>query len=118
MDRIVLESIVVHGRHGAYEEERQHSQPFHVDVVLHLDLSKAAQSDALDDTVDYAKVHATVVRIVEQTSFALLERLGAEILRAIFADARIAEAEVSIAKPNLLDGATARVVLRRANGAR
>jgi dihydroneopterin aldolase len=43
----------------------------------------------------------------------LLERLGAEILDVAFADERVRAAEVSIGKPELLDGATATVTVRR-----
>jgi dihydroneopterin aldolase len=50
---------------------------------------------------------------VEQESFDLLERLGAELIDAMFEDERVCAAEVSIGKPGLLGGATATVTLRR-----
>ena len=82
-------------------------------LTLAVDLARAARSDELADTLDYAEVHRRVVAVVEQRSFDLLERLGAEILDAVFEDARVRGAEVSIGKPGLLDGATATVTLRR-----
>ena len=63
-------------------------------------------SDDLDDTLDYAALHARIVTAVESTSYALLERLASDVLDAVFADHRVARAEVTIAKPGLLDGAT------------
>lgn len=57
--------------------------------------------------------HRRVVEIVEQRSFDLLERLGGEMLDAMFEDERVRAAEVSIGKPGLLRGATATVTLRR-----
>lgn len=48
------------------------------------------------------------------TSFALLERLGQVLLEALLADERVRAAEVSIAKPGLLAGATPVVRVRAA----
>jgi dihydroneopterin aldolase len=113
VERIVIDGIVAHGRHGAYEEERRHSQPFHLSLELRADLSAAGASDALSDTIDYARVYDAVVRIVEERSFSLIERLAAEILDEVMSDSRVLSASVSIAKPNLLDGATPRVIVTR-----
>jgi dihydroneopterin aldolase len=53
---------------------------------------------------------------VEQTSFRLLERLGDEILTMLLRDDRVIAAEIAIAKPGKLDGATPIVRLRARNG--
>ena len=106
MDLIEIRGIRVFGRHGANPGERDVPQPFDVDVTLELDLAAARRSDALSDTVDYAAVHAVVTRIVRERSYALLERLGGEMLDALLTDARVRRAEVRIAKPGLLFGAT------------
>ena len=115
MDRITLRGTIAHGRHGANPGERDRPQPLCVDLVLELDLARAAASDALDDTINYALIHETIVRTIEETSFALLERLAAEILERIWGDARIRRAELTIGKPKLLDGATPSITLVRAS---
>ncbi len=113
MDRITLSRIVACGRHGADPGERDRPQPFHVDIEVDVDLSAAASSDALEDTVNYAEVHRRVVEIVETRSYALLERLAAEILTDILRDERVTRVRVSVAKPQLLDGATPSITLER-----
>jgi dihydroneopterin aldolase len=105
----------VFGRHGANPGERERPQPFDVDLVLGVDVKRARRTDALEDTVDYAAIAARVRSIVEGTSFALLERLGQEILDALFEDRRIESAEIALAKPGLLSGATPVVRLRARN---
>ena len=57
-----------------------------------------------------------MVEIVETHSYALIERLAAEILDRIFGDVRILRAELTIAKPHLLEGATPSVTLTRERG--
>jgi dihydroneopterin aldolase len=107
--------VRVYGRHGANPGERDTEQPFDVEIHVEMDLTHASFSDDLGDTLNYAELHERVAGIVQSTSFMLLERLAAEILNAIFRDPRVVRAEVCIAKPQLLDGATPSVRLRRDN---
>jgi dihydroneopterin aldolase len=113
MDRIALEGIRAYGRHGAEAAERERPQPFDVTVSAELDLRDAARNDDLAATIDYAELHARIVQIVASTSYALLERLAADLLAATLEDPRVARAQVTIAKPGILDGATPSVTLSR-----
>jgi dihydroneopterin aldolase len=106
MDRIIIRGIRAYGKHGMNPGERDEVQPFDIEAELELDLSRARRSDVLADTVDYAALHTRIVAIVQETSFALLERLGEEILREIRSDERIYAARVAIGKPGILQGAT------------
>lgn len=115
MDVIALDGIRVLGRHGAHPDERDREQPFEVSLRAEIDLSAAAHSDDVGDTLDYADVHERVVGVVQSTSFALLERLAAAILEVVLRDPRVARASVEVAKPQLLDGATPRVRMSREN---
>ncbi len=111
-DTIELRDVRAYGRHGANPHERDHPQPFDLGVRLEVDLSAARATDALAQTIDYAELHARIVRIVRSESFALLERLGDVILADVMRDERILKAEITIAKPRLLSGATPVVTLR------
>jgi dihydroneopterin aldolase len=115
MDLITLSGMRVYGRHGANPGERDAEQPFDLEIHVEMDLSDAAYTDDLADTLNYADLHQRAVAIVQSTSFLLLERLGAEILNEIFRDPRVVRAEVALAKPALLGGATPCVRLRRDN---
>jgi 7,8-dihydroneopterin aldolase/epimerase/oxygenase len=115
MDRVRLRGLVAYGRHGADPGERERLQPFDLEVTAEIDLRAAQTSDELSDTIDYAALHARLVRIVAATSYSLLERLAADLLDAVFEDGRVLRAAVTIAKPGILEGATPSVTLERAN---
>jgi dihydroneopterin aldolase len=115
MDRITMRGIRASGRHGANPGERDREQPFEIDLAVDIDLQAAEISDALGDTLDYGALHARLVDLVGSTSFALLERLAGELVRAVFRDPRVARVELTIGKPALLDGATPSITLRREN---
>jgi dihydroneopterin aldolase len=113
-DSIELRGIRAFGHHGADPGEKVVAQPFDIDVTLEMDLSAARRSDALADTFDYSVLHTTIVRIVRERSYDLIERLGADLLDAILADPRVQRASVRIAKPELLAGATPAVTVHAA----
>jgi dihydroneopterin aldolase len=115
MDVIRIDGIRAFGRHGANPGEREAAQPFDVTAVIELDLQNAQRSDDLKDTLDYDVAKTAIAQIITSTSFRLMERLAGEILHAIFTDRRVARAEITIAKPEILDGATPSVTLRREN---
>ncbi|MCD9026315.1 dihydroneopterin aldolase [Cohnella silvisoli] len=117
MDRMVLKRMVFYGYHGVYPEENRLGQKYIVDLDLRLDLSRAAQSDDVEDTVNYAEIHAIVKAIVEGAPVKLIETLSEKIASALLGTyTSIIKATVSVTKPNppfdiTFDGVT--VELRR-----
>jgi len=83
-DVIELRGLLVAGRHGLLEEERQRAQPFEVDLDLKADLSGAAGGDDLDSTIDYGSVVNAVAAVVAETHSELMENLASRILDAVF----------------------------------
>ena len=97
-DRIELRGLVVNGICGALPEERERAQPLEIDLDVVADLSRAGVSDALDDTIDYGALTATVERIILEGTPQLLEHLAAVIAEAVLADRRILSVTVSVRK--------------------
>lgn len=115
MDAVTLSGIRAYGRIGTLASERERRQLVTIDLTADIDLCAAERSDDLAQTLDYATLRNRLVGIVSTTSYALLERLGGDLLDAIFEDRRVARARVTLSKPGILDGATPSVTLERAN---
>ena len=81
--KIHIRSLEVFAHHGLLPEERELGQPFVFDIVLSLTDSAATESDAIEDTVDYAAVCDLVVETATSRSFNLLEKLAAVTSDAI-----------------------------------
>lgn len=118
-----LSGLVFFGRHGANPEETVLGQRFGVNLSYWLDLSRAATTDQLDDTVSYAAIYKLVRAEVEGEGepSKLLEHLAGRILERVLAhDERIARARVEVSKPSPpLKGSTTgevSVVLERGRG--
>lgn len=96
-----MRGLVFFGRHGANPEETELGQRFGLDLTVWLDLSTAAQSDTLDDTVSYSALYKLARAEMEGEPSQLLEHLAARILRvALSHDSRITQAEVRVTKLN------------------
>lgn len=107
-DRLSLLAMRFTARHGVLPNEKVEPQPFEVDLVLHADLSVAAESDDLGDTIDYAALYDLVAAIATGPSFDLIEGLAGAIARATLAATEprlVGAVEVRVRKPQApIDG--------------
>ena len=107
-DRLSLLGMRFEARHGVHPEEKVTPQPFEVDLVLHADLSAAAERDDLDATVDYSSLSTLVRSIVEGRSHDLIESLAGSIAEAVLSatDASVVgSVEIRVRKPEApIDG--------------
>mmetsp|Transcript_19338 Transcript_19338/g.28037 ORF Transcript_19338/g.28037 Transcript_19338/m.28037 type:complete len:139 (-) Transcript_19338:450-866(-) len=105
-DWIFIEGVTTFGRHGVFDEEKRLGQRFVVDVKIRLNLRAAARSDSVEDTVDYAKVFATVQRIIRGEAKNTVEAVAGQIADEILTGhEKPEEVVVRVAKPYVaLDG--------------
>ncbi|NLV16812.1 MAG: 2-amino-4-hydroxy-6-hydroxymethyldihydropteridine diphosphokinase [Syntrophomonadaceae bacterium] len=98
MDQIILDGLKFWGCHGITPEEKNKPQPFEVHLVLYRDLSRAGQTDSIDDTVDYSQVFADIRHIVEKESFNLLEKMADRIAAHVLGLNKVITARVTVKK--------------------
>ena len=118
MDRIQLEGMSFHGRHGVRPAEREQPQEFKVTVEVDCDLSEAGRTDHIDDTLDYRLVRRIAKEVIEGESQKLIETLAALIAEQVLELPRVAEVSVRIAKRpesmQPIDAAAVRITRKRA----
>ena len=84
-DRVLLHAMRFAGRHGVGAEEKEHPQPFEVDIEMAVDLRTAGATDDLTATADYGAVFEVARRVVETTSRDLVEAIAEQIAREVLA---------------------------------
>ncbi|QIE59889.1 dihydroneopterin aldolase [Rasiella rasia] len=100
MSIIRLKNIRIFTNHGCLIEEEKIGSDYLVNLTVKADLSKAATTDNLKDTVDYVHLQHIVKTEMAQRS-KLLEQVGQRIIDRIFSEISLVEhAEVSISKLN------------------
>jgi len=118
MDRITIEDLHLRCVIGIYPEERQKTQDVLIRVVLHADLSRAAASDDVEDTVDYKAIKNSIVEHVEASNYLLIERLASSVADLCLVDERVERVDVRVDKPGALRFArTVAVEISRGRGA-
>jgi len=80
MDKIHIEGLEVFALIGVYDWEREHQQRLIVDVELTADLSMAAQTDDVDNTLNYAEVAQGISEFASKSQFKLIEALASHMV--------------------------------------
>jgi len=100
MGWIELKDMTFHAFHGISEQERKIGNTYTVNLKFELDIRKAAETDCLDDTVNYASVYAIVKEEMAIPSN-LIEHIAHRIVRHIRMDfPQIKTVEIRLAKQN------------------
>lgn len=101
-DRIRLTGLSARGYHGILPSERQEGQLFSVDLVLDLGqrgTAVAAQTDSLDDAVDYSVIAGQVIELIEGEPVNLIETLAERVADVALAHHRVRSVRVTVHKP-------------------
>ncbi len=86
MDKIIIRGLRLRANHGVNPEEKRDGQIFELDLTLGADLTRAGQTDRLEDTVNYAAVRKTVQRAFTGESYDLIERAAQVVCDAVLAE--------------------------------
>ncbi len=98
MDTITLSDLEVECRVGVTEAERAQPQLLRISLELQADLSAAARTDALGDTLDYQAVAEAVVRRCRQGQWQLIEKLAGDLAQLVLDQFEPARVMVEVKK--------------------
>lgn len=82
ISKILIEDLKIYGYHGVLPEETIIGTYYLVNLELHADITKALQSDALSDTINYAEINDIIHHEMSIPS-QLLERVCGRIIHSI-----------------------------------
>ena len=98
--KISLDDMRFYAYHGVMEQERRVGSEYSVSLIVEADLTDAARTDDVADTINYAELYELVKREMATPS-KLLEHVAARIgQRAIEAYERITAVTVKVTKLN------------------
>jgi dihydroneopterin aldolase len=78
-DVIRIHNAVFYAYHGVLSDEQTLGGKFEVDVELHVDLSRGAHTDDLQQTVNYERVYDSIKQLVLGKKYFLIEALAETI---------------------------------------
>jgi dihydroneopterin aldolase len=86
MGKIIIEEMEFYAYHGHYQEEQIVGNRFLVDLELETNMAVAAESDQLENAVNYQKAYQLIRNEMRRKKSNLLENIGKRILDALFAE--------------------------------
>ena len=106
-DHIFISGLSLHAYHGVMPYEGKVGQTFTIDMVLDIDLSAAARSDKVADTVSYDKVVECATTAFSTQKFRLIEAAAGRVADAVLAAfPTVQSITVTIHKPHAPIAAT------------
>ncbi|MDC3150442.1 dihydroneopterin aldolase [SAR86 cluster bacterium] len=104
MDKVFIENLEIETIIGIFGWEREVKQIVRISLEMSFDISKAGKSDNIDDALDYKKIGKSIVNLVENSSFFLVEKMAEEIASLVLQNERIEEIKLRVEKPGALRG--------------
>jgi len=103
MDAIIIEGLKVDTVIGCFNWERQIIQPLMLDLTIHNDLAQAANSDELEDTLNYAQICELTAHVIQTAQPKLIEHAAQLVLNCLFSTfPSIESINITIRKPAII----------------
>ena len=111
MDRVFIENLMVETVIGIFDWEREIRQTVSLDLEMDYDISKAAASDSIEDTLDYKAVAKRLIRFVEKREFKLVEALAEHCAQIVLNEFQLEHLKLKLSKTRAVRGSSAVGVL-------
>jgi 7,8-dihydroneopterin aldolase/epimerase/oxygenase len=104
MDIIYLRDLRIDTIIGIYDWERRMKQTIIIDLEMGTDISKAANSDNIEDTLNYKEVAKRLMSYVGDSEFELVETLAEKIAEIILTEFKVPWLRLSLNKKGAVRG--------------
>jgi dihydroneopterin aldolase len=107
MDRVFIEELEVQTVIGIFDWEREIKQTISIDLEMEFDIRRAAETDAIEDTLDYKAVSKRLIHFIEDSEFQLVEALAERCAAIVLADFPVNWLRLKLGKPGAVRGSSA-----------
>ena len=99
MDQVIIRDLTARGIIGVYDWERENPQEILINITIFADLTKAGQTDNVDDSVNYKSVAKQVLAHAQTANRLTVEALAADIAAISLAQPGALKVRVRVEKP-------------------
>ena len=104
MDIVYIRDLRIETVIGIYDWEREIRQTVSLDLEMGTDIRKAAESDAIEDTLDYKSVAKRLIAFVEDSEFQLVETMAERIADIVLNEFDVPWMKLRLSKPGAVTG--------------
>lgn len=102
MDIVFIRNLKIETVIGVYDWERQTKQIINIDLEMGTDVWQAAQTDTIDQALDYKSVAERLVQFVGDSRFQLVETLAEQIGEVVRREFGVPWLRLTVRKPGAL----------------
>lgn len=106
-DRVFIQDLRIETVIGIFDWEREIKQTVSLDVEMSFDIRRAAQTDAIEDTLDYKAVAKRLIKTVEGSEFQLVESLAECCATLILEEFPVDWLRLKLSKPGAVRSSSA-----------
>ena len=103
MDKIIITNLHAHGIIGVYEHERKTPQDILINITLYTDTHSAAQSDSLEDCINYDALSQKIRSHTENAQRLTVEALAEDIAKLCLQEIGVKKTLIRVEKPEAMD---------------
>lgn len=105
MDIVFIRDLRIDTIIGIYDWEREIRQTIVLDLEMGTDITRAAASDAIEDTLDYKAVSKRLIEFVRESEFQLVETLAERCATIVLAEFRVPWVRLTLNKAGAVSAA-------------
>ena len=99
MDKVIIKDLLVRGIIGVNDWERNRPQDILINIILFTDTTRAAETDSINDCVNYSTVSKKVQAHAESAQRLTVEALANDLARICLEEAGVKKVTVRVEKP-------------------
>lgn len=99
MDIVFIKQLEVRTTIGVFDWEREIKQKLVFDIELGTDIKKSAETDSLEDTLDYKAISHAVHDFVEASEYQLVETVAEKVAELVLKDFPVKWLSLELHKP-------------------
>ena len=99
MDIVYIRDLEIDTVIGIYDWERKITQTIRIDLEMGTDIRRAAETDAIEDTLNYKAVAKRIISYVEETQPELVETLAENIAAIVMNEFDVSWLRLTLGKP-------------------
>lgn len=104
MDIVYIRDLKIETVIGIFDWERAIKQKVSLDIEMATDIRKAAESDKIEDALDYKGVAKRIIAFVEESHFQLVETMAEQVAQIILNEFSVPWLRLRVSKPGALRG--------------
>ncbi len=104
MDIVYINDLKVDTVIGIFEWERRIRQTVSLDLDMATDIRRAANSDHIDDALNYKAIGKRIIAYVQDSEFQLVETLAERVAEIVLEEFSVPWLKLRVGKPGALRG--------------